>query len=377
MNVTGIESFMAKKVAATRLLEDYSGELHAGKLARVPLENSICANGGSTFAYLRRGTSNHLIVMLMGGGLSWNAETAKYPQTPEAILNSKGPALYAIKADTFSEFAIFGLSKKPGVFTPGSENLFAGWNVMIVNYVTGDFHVGANDFPYTSADGSENILHHRGHSNFIQAMNACKSFFPSADKLLITGGSAGAFAVPALAPEIMDFYPGCTDVTVYSDSALLLMDSFGDTAKNIWKANPELTQAIHSNNISADWYERLYQLKGNSIRYLYSNSCRDYMFAIFQNYIDNGKYAGSKENCKAVTPRLKQHIGHLRQVCPGMAFNVNDFRAAAPGAKGTEHCTITNHLFFKKHRSGVSDMQWLYDAVNGKMYDAGLDLLEK
>ena len=37
-----------------------------------------------------------------------------------------------------------------------------------------------------------------------------KLYFPRAEKLLIAGDSAGAFAVPALTREILDdFYPDC------------------------------------------------------------------------------------------------------------------------------------------------------------------------
>jgi hypothetical protein len=312
--------------------------------------------------------------MLMGGGFSWNSESAKHPQTADSLLNSKEPALYAISAGIMSEYTAFALTKKPGIFTAESENPFADWNVLIINYVTGDFHVGNNDFVYKAADGTEKILHHRGYNNFLEAMKTCKTFFPSTDKLLITGVSAGAFAVPALAPEIMEFYPDCTDLTVFSDSTCVFLDDGKDAALNVWKAKPELAQAIHSDNISADMYERLFSLKGDSIRYLYSNSCRDYMFVTYQNYISNRKFEATAEQCEAFTPKLKQHIDHLRHVCPTMGFSVNDFIPAMPGSKGTVHCTLTNQMFFEKH-SGFSDMQWLFDAVNGKVYDIGLELL--
>ncbi|GHU78193.1 hypothetical protein AGMMS49992_28220 [Clostridia bacterium] len=94
-----IQSYMKKKVAATGLFEDYAGTLHPGKLARVSLPGSIGAHGEPTFCYARRGANKHLAIMFSGGGASWNAETAKYPQTPESILGGKAPALYSIKAD--------------------------------------------------------------------------------------------------------------------------------------------------------------------------------------------------------------------------------------------------------------------------------------
>lgn len=62
-----IEQFMRSRVESTGILEDYHGELHAGKLARVPLPGTTNAHGGETFAYVRRGSTEHLIVLFMGG----------------------------------------------------------------------------------------------------------------------------------------------------------------------------------------------------------------------------------------------------------------------------------------------------------------------
>ena len=61
---------------------------------------------------------------------------------------------------------------------------------------------GNHDFPYEAEDGSQQILHFHGHGNFRAGMEAGKRYFPQAEKLLIAGDSAGAFAVPALTGEI-------------------------------------------------------------------------------------------------------------------------------------------------------------------------------
>ncbi len=369
-----IEAIMDKSIKKLDFVEDFSGELHEGKIARVLIEGSTNADHGETISYVRKGKNKDLVVMFSGGGVSWNEETAKFPMNPETAANTKTPALYSPTVTKMSEFSTFCLSKTPGLMSPTEENKFADWNLIMINYVTGDFHVGRNDFAYTDDNGARKILHHQGHSNFRKAMDRCKEFFPEIDRLLIVGGSAGAFAVPALAAEVTAYYPDCKDVTVYSDSCLLLMDDYKSIAKNVWKADDALVEAIHTSDISADWYEYLYSLKGDSIRYLYSNSCEDYLLATFQNYIDNSKYAVTSENCEKFKRDLKAHIERLRKACPKMGFYVNDTKPFQPKTPGTEHCMILNDALFQTN-APISGMQWLCDAVNGKVYDFGLELL--
>lgn len=372
-----INAIVEKQLGRLDFVEDYTGTLHSGMIARVPISGSTNADTGETLAYVRKGSTRNLIVLLMGGGVSWNAETANYSMNPESAAHPKTPALYAPSLSKMTEYSTFCLSKTPGLLSTGDENLFADWNLIVINYVTGDFHVGRHDYPYTDREGNQRILHHQGYSNFQKAMERCKAFFPETDKLLITGGSAGAFAVPALAADIMAYYPECDDVTVFSDSALLLMESYRTVARDVWGAEESLVEAIHSSDISADWFERLYAMKGESIRYLYANSAQDYLLATFQNYMDTGSYSVTQERCNKFKEDLRHHVQRLRNACPRMGFYISDHKPLQPKTAGTEHCMILNGNLSNKKNAPVCGMQWLYDAVNGKIYDVGMDLLSK
>lgn len=375
MNQEAIKAYIKRKVDDSGYVRDFDGTLKTDSYSRVTLPGTCNALEGNTLGYYRKGRSDHLIVLFMGGGLSWSAESAKYCQNPETVNNAKSPALYSPGVDVMTEFATFALTKRPGILALNKENPFSDWNVAVINYVTGDFHVGCNDFPFTDADGKQRILHHQGLHDFMLAMEKIKEFFPSPDKLLICGESAGAFAVPALAERVMAAYPACTDVTVFSDSALILLDAYKTAATEVWKAPQELTAWIRTNNLSADWYERLYAEKGDSIRYLYANSYRDYLFTTFQNYVDSGSFTAHRALCDTFTPRLKAHVERLRTSCPCIHFHINDLKAAAPGAKGAEHCLLMKENFFKSVRGEAPCVKWLADAVNGKSYDVGMGLL--
>lgn len=283
-------------------------------------------------------------------------------------------ALYSPEVSVMTEFSLFGLTNAPGILTPTPDNPFHNWNIFVINYVTGDFHVGNNDFLYTDGEGNPAILHHRGYHNFQLAKEACLRFFPSADKLLIMGGSAGAFAVPALAGEIIDAYPACQDVTVYSDSATIRYD-FGKAMRDVWKAKEEIASAAVSDDLSADLFKRLYSQKGDSIRYLFSNSYRDHLFATFQNYIDSGSYTVTEELCKCFTSTLREHVSRLRSGNPTMCFYLSDQKPVRPDAPGTEHGLTVNEGFLKHPVDGVTCAQWLWNAVNGSPEDVGMRLL--
>ena len=42
---------------------------------------------------------------------------------------------------------------------------------------------------------------------------------------------------------------------------------------------------------------------------------------------------------------------------------------------GTVHTAVRERQFYHKTRSGETMAEWLFDAVNGNIYDVGMDLL--
>ncbi|MDR2786147.1 MAG: hypothetical protein LBB83_09570, partial [Treponema sp.] len=238
-----------------------------------------------------------------------------------------------------------------------------------------DFHTGQNDLPYTDEKGNAKVMRHRGYQNLLESMKTAVPYFPDTEKLLILGCSGGAFAVPSVAPDIMGFYPSCGDVTVYSDSALLLCDEWKNAAQNVWNSPKQITQAVTSNNITADWYRALIKEKGDSIRYLYSSSVKDEALSLYQNYISNGIFKSGQEAHDTFKRYLKNHVAELKDVNPKFGFHINEFPNPRKPKNGTEHCVSMCPRFFTPVSGGPAAMDWLWDAVNGKIYDVGVDLL--
>ena len=351
------------------------GEPEAGTWYRIPLKNTVASNGTEGNTYLKKGTTDHLIVFFMGGGVSWNQETAKYPITMETTMSGK-PGFYFSEMGMMNEYGIFCYTGIPGIISTSQMNPFANWNMVIVNYATADAHTGDNDYPYIDQNGEQKVLHHRGYQHTMECLKTAKKYFPQADKLLICGISGGAFATPALAADVMEQYSDCSDVTVYSDSALILKEDWREVAEHVWKSPKKIYEPIHTNNITADWYRQLYKDKGKSIRYLYSNSTKDQAFSSFINYFQTGDLITTKESTDLFAKDLKTHIATLKSINPEFAIFLNDFPSFQPGTLGTEHCVLNSEMFYKKTQNGKSTAEWLWDAVNGKTYDVGLELLE-
>ena len=68
-----------------------------------------------------------------------------------------------------------------------------GFDVVYMPYCTGDVHIGNNVKTYTDTTGANPPLtwRHNGYNNTVAALNFLHTRFPSINKLLVTGFSAG------------------------------------------------------------------------------------------------------------------------------------------------------------------------------------------
>ena len=344
---------------------------------RVMIPEGMTGDGSPYYIFVKKGRSKHLLVFFSGGGVAWNSYTAARPSSGGRITAGL-PNYYWNNLRPFTQIMNIHVGITEDV---NPRNLFKDWSQVIVTYATGDFHVGRNEFPYTNEDGEEDILHFHGYENFRGALTRAKMLFPDPDQMLIAGDSAGAFAVPALAGEVCDdFYKDCEDVTLLSDSGQLLYAGWHDTANTIWKTKTEIWQSIHSDNITADWYERLYKKYGDRFRYLYATSTHDYLLSAYYNDVANKVYASDGEIQEVYFEQMKVMLKQLKSINPAFCFYLNDFRnrmVMKSGMHGgTTHTNIRSMNFHLPNNEGTSMERWLYDAVSGNLYSSGFDLLQ-
>jgi len=354
-----------------------NGKPRAGAWYRIPLEKGMSGDGSGYYIYLRKGGSRNLCIFFSGGGLAWNEYTAARPVSG-GKLTAGMPNYYWNNLRPFTQI----MNIRTGLTdTSNPMNLFRFWNFIVVTYATGDLHVGSHDFPYKAEDGSLQLVHFHGHRNFEAAMEKAKVYFPEAEKLLIAGDSAGAFAVPALTDEILEnVYPDCRDVTVFSDSGQLLYPHWRKTAREVWKADEKIWKALHTPNITMDWYHSLYGKYGGSIRYLYASSTRDYLLSAYYNDIARRKYSTDEDVQEEFFRQLCGMLEEFREMAPRAGFFIDSWPnfSVYPGLRGgTVHTAVRQKQFFWPNADGRTMMQWLFEATEGKVGSSGLKLLKK
>ena len=68
-------------------------------------------------------------------------------------------------------------------------------------------------------------------------------------------------------------------------------------------------------------------------------------------------------------------ISELKEINPDFNFFINDWRIPLVTMGGTVHTSVRERYFNVFTQNGTKMSDWLYDAVNGKTYDVGMELL--
>lgn len=341
---------------------------------RVPVEGGKTADGSEYHIYIKKGVTDHLCVFLSGGGIAWNPYTAARPVTGGRVL-AWHPNYYWSNLRPFTQVFNIGV----GITDQSARrNPFHDWNFVVVTYATGDMHLGRNTYHYQDEEGQDRCLYFHGYENFMCSMRIAKTLFSEADKLLIAGESAGAFAVPALAEQIhQEFYPACHDVTLFSDSALLLNKEWKKTARDVWNVREETANDIRGRNLTLDWYRALYRRRGDQYRYLYACSVQDYLLSAFYNDVKNKTYSTDERMQRIFRRQLQDMVRAMQKLTPSFGIYLYDWRRPVLYRGGTIHTMVRQPEFYF-HRRGMPSMaKWLSAAVDGQVESVGLELLTK
>lgn len=345
-----------------------------GKWYRIHLEDGLSGDGSEYHIYLKKGTLPYLCIFLSGGGMAWNAYSASRPVTGGRIAAGV-PNFYWNNLRPFTQV----MNIHFGITEAGNpRNPFAQWNFIVITYATGDFHLGNGSLLYSTEEGQTKTLHFHGYRNFLSAMEKARFFFPHPDLLLIAGDSAGAFAVPALASEIMNtYYPDCKDVTLFSDSALLERADWTSIIKDVWKARECFWKPLHTENPAADWYESLLHQKPEGIRLLYASSTHDYLLSMFQNEFLTNNFLTDAKIQEYYFHRLSSMLSRLSDIGVPFGYFLYNWKNPLFTHGGTVHTAVRYPYYYFRRKGSVSMADWLHDAVNGNVYHVGEEYLHR
>ncbi len=345
---------------------------------QVPVPEGKCGDGSEYHIYVRKGTSKKLCVFFSGGGIAINEYMAARPVNGGSVA-AWLPNYYWNNLRLFTQV----MNINVGLTKNGADNPFDDWNFLIITYATGDMHVGDCSFPYHVINEKGNktrkkaILHFHGYKNFMAAMRTGKKLFPEAEKLLIAGESAGAFAVPALAEQVVgEFYPACRDVTLFSDSAQLLYRGWKRTLRDIWQTRREIWSGVNGANLTLEWYRGVVARQGDRFKYLYAGSIRDYLLSAFYNDVTNKVYGTDSQMQDKYFRQMQRMIVELQRLTPDFRFFIYDWHRPLSMYKGgTIHTAVRQPEFTLRTQDDVTMAYWLHECVEGKPFDVGMQLL--
>jgi hypothetical protein len=170
---------------------------------RVELPGTVCSDGSQyRFWYYDSPSTNNLLISFEGGGACWDYATCS---GQAGVLGAAHPN--GIPVDYITSFEPTYVSPlvngaDPGIppFRSKTNTATNGWDVVYMPYCTGDVHVGNRVVTYTDPTGANPpiVFRHAGYTNTVAAMNFLHGRFPSINKLLITGFSAGGVASSAV-----------------------------------------------------------------------------------------------------------------------------------------------------------------------------------
>ena len=345
---------------------------------QVPVPEGKCGDGSEYHIYVRKGTSKKLCVFFSGGGIAINEYMAARPVNGGSVA-AWLPNYYWNNLRLFTQV----MNINVGITKNGADNPFDDWNFLVITYATGDMHVGDCSFPYHVINEKGNktrkkaILHFHGYKNFMASMRIGKKLFPEAEKLLIAGESAGAFAVPALAEQVVgEFYPACQDVTLFSDSAQLLYRGWKRTLRDVWQTRREIWSGVNGANLTLEWYRGVVARQGNRFKYLYAGSIRDYLLSAFYNDVTNKVYGTDSQMQDKYFRQMQRMIVELQRLTPDFSFFIYDWHRPLSMYKGgTIHTAVRQPEFTLRTQDDVTMAYWLHECVEGKAFDVGMQLL--
>ena len=337
-----------------------------GKWYRVTGREMKTSEGGKYRAFFKKGSENKVMVYFAGGGVSINEETAR-----DDTYNTKEIFIDKLANVTMN---MGGLASE----VEGSP--FENWSMILFPYATGDFHAGMGEFHYTDKDGREKILYHNGYVNYTQTMQKVMGLadMKNPEAVVVTGYSAGGFATALLSDDIFtNYFPNAESKNVLVDASLLLHDDWQTIAADVWQAPKEISDKLTGNNLTLDCLTALHKKYGDDIHLLFDCSTRDGDLAKVQNYFDTGVMDVTEKEADIYQQILRDTIPKFKEI--DVSLFIWDGVAWYDDPRNmTAHTIIATPavwLPFEEQKQSVAG--WITDAINGRLRDYGLDLVDK
>jgi len=309
-----------------------------------PGGETSCARGGTYSFFVRKTSSDRLLLYFEGGGSCYDAQTcrpgAKYFDDEITTDDqSDNPAL-----------------KRAGVFALEDErNPFKDYNIVFISYCTGDAFMGTRPTNYTDGKNSFTV-NQVGYINTRRTLGWTYQNFPDPDQVFAIGCSAGVvgsfFHAPYLAAQ-------------YQNIPLILV---GDSGAGYLDGPASFVETIGAVDVLPNWlpgYQNLISdgmIKSSLIFVLPALSYPEARFGLLDTQEDSvqGEIVSRFNN--------KINLGDL------IESNLQDIRKDAPDfvsytGPGNYHCITMHPDFVKYEVGGVKLVDWFASLAAGQPVD--------
>lgn len=267
-----------------------------------------------------------------------------------------------------------------GIATASDDNPFKDWTVIAFPCATGDFMSGAGEFKYTDEDGKERVVIHHGYANYNTVMKEVmeKAGIDNPDAVLITGYSAGGFTAVLLADDIYtNYFPNAKSKNVLVDASLLIYKDWKNVLTDVWHSPKKISVISTTDNLTLDFIRYLKGKYSDDINVLFDSSTRDGDLAKSQNYFENGIMEVDEKITDRYQEVLKENIPLFKEA-GAYLFIWDGLQYYDDPRNMTMHTIIaTPYCVAKMDNQEISIVDWAMNAVNGKLEDHGLDLVNK
>ena len=343
------------------------------KWYQMPLDGCVSSTGKPYRITMKKGTVNKLLINFVGGGLSWNEETAARPVSIGAMLKKKEFFYISDALSIQLKFMNIGILNERD-----KRNPFHDWYVLTIPYTSGDFHIGNNEYSYQSMKGENKILYHHGNKNVSAALAVLKKFFPQTpDVLFIAGQSAGGYGCLAHSPKIKELYRNCNNIIVYSEVSHLHSSLWPEIAKNVWQVRPDLMAYIKSDDLIADLFRYVRDHMPPSTQFLHLNSVWDKELVEMMHKMNHGKKQVNSQARKEFHDTLLDTVRVLKSEIPSYAYYLTDYRKNQKDGTTPHMFSGSPKLLYSEMQDGMSLANWFFQAIEGNPIDVGTKFVEE
>ena len=350
-------------------------------------EALVSSDGSKSFAEVRQGSTNNLLVFFDGGGACWDLYSCERPMSTRSILS----VLVGLKKLYDVGFYIphhvalpyplaLGrhLAGSGGLDPDNATNPFSNWTVVRIPYSTADFHTGDAVHTYRDDQGHSIQIHHRGAANAKKVLDWLYTQVSAPEKLVIAGSSAGGFGASYWARDIAIHY-GTTPAYLVVDAAGV---DVGENRVGPYKALLTSYGARVEDHIFTQQKRYLIEdlLLGYSqqpvanLKILQSGTSRDaalsLYYAILENldYRDPGAYAPKWEKVQAKS---------LRRIAAALPDYQLFYLSDRPSTSELSiHTLFDNPAFFNVSQNGIHYVDWIRsNIVDGIPLSVGTEQL--